>query len=81
MQLDADTALGLIRKAMERNREERLFQQWVAQLPVMAISGVSVSFADYKARVTGADIDLRPTTEIMAELDAVEEELRHGGGD
>lgn len=81
MQLDAEVALGLIRKAQEQEREERLFQQWVAQLPIMALTGVSVSFADYKARVTGTNIDLRPTAEIMAELDEVERDFINGGGD
>lgn len=64
---------------MEKEREERIFQQWVAQLPVMAFSGVSVSFSEYKDRVTGANIDLRSVAEIEAELDEVERELQGGG--
>ena len=80
LQLDADTALALIRKAREKDREDRIFQQWVAQLPMMAFTGVSVSFADYRDRVTGANIDRRPTAELLADLDAVERELQ-GGGD
>lgn len=46
----------------------------------MAYTGVNVSFADYKDRVTGANIDRRSTAEILAELDAVERELLEGGG-
>ena len=65
---------------MEKEREERIREQWVAQLPVMAISGKHVSFADYKDKVTGANIDRRPTAEILAELDALERELQEGGG-
>lgn len=80
LQLDADTSLGLIRKAREKDQEDRIFQQWVAQLPMMAFTGTVVSFADYKDRVTGANIDRRPTAEIMADLDDVERELQ-GGGD
>ena len=79
LQLDGETGLGLIAKALEQNREERIFQQWVAQLPVMAFSGNSVSFADYKDRVTGANIDRRPVAEIVKELEDVERELQRGG--
>ena len=61
-------------------RDERSRQQWVAQLPVMAISGKSISFADYKDKVTGANIDRRSTAEILAELDDLERELQEGGG-
>lgn len=80
LQLDANTGAPLILKALEQNRDERIFQQWVAQLPIMAYAGKYVSFADYKDRVTGANIDRRSTAEIMAELDDVERELQEGGG-
>lgn len=73
--------MALIAKALEKEREERIFQQWVAQLPIMAYTGKPVSFADYKDRVTGANIDRRPTAMIEAELDAVEKELQKGGDD
>lgn len=65
---------------MEKDREDRIFQQWVAQLPVMAYSGKHISFAEYKDRVTGANVDRRPAAEILAELDALELELQEGGG-
>lgn len=64
---------------MEKERDERLFQQWTAQLSVMAYSGNHVSFAEYKARVTGANIDRRSTAEIMHELDELEKQLMEGG--
>lgn len=79
LQLDPETFLSLVKKAREQDREERIFQQWVAQLPMMSFAGVSVSFADYKDRVTGANIDRRPTAEILADLDEVERELQKGG--
>lgn len=71
--------MALIRKAREEARDDRLFQQWVAQLPIMAFTGTVVGFADYKDRVTGANIDRRSTAELMADLDAVERELQEGG--
>lgn len=56
-----------------------MFQQWVAQLPVMAITGNPISFSDYKDQVTGANIDRRPRPEIEQELDEVEKEIQEGG--
>lgn len=64
---------------MEENREARIFNQWTAQLPVMAFSGEVISFADYKARVTGANIDRRPVSELEKELDEVERIIKEGG--
>lgn len=72
--------LELIAKAMEQERDERLFQQWVSQLPWMGRENF-VSFADYKDRVTGANIDRRSTAELMRELDEVEAEFQKGGAE
>lgn len=79
LQTDIDLGLALIDKAIEMDRDERLFQQWTAQLPVMALTGEVEGFADYKNRVTGANIDRRPLAAINRELDEVEKELRGGG--
>ena len=78
LQLDADTGCALILKAQEQERDDRIFQQWVVQLPLMSRDDF-VSFADYKDHVTGANIDRRPAAQIWAELDEVERELQRGG--
>lgn len=70
--------MALILKAMEKNREERIFQQWVAQLPWMSGDNF-VSFADYKDKVTGANIDRRSVAEIEADIAEVEAQLQGGG--
>ena len=77
--MPAERGLDLIEKAREETRNERIFQQWVVQLPLMGYTGVYVGFADYKDRVTGANIDRRPTAEIMAEVDEIERQLQEGG--
>lgn len=72
MNLDLDSGLELIEKARSKERDDRIFRQWTAQLPLMAMSGNAVSFEEYRDRVTGANIDFRPAGEILAELDEVE---------
>ena len=71
--------MALILKAMEKDRDERLFQQWTAQLPLMGMTGVYESFASYKDRMTGANIDRRSVAEIEADLAEVERQLQEGG--
>ena len=80
MQLDGDTGLGLIIKALEQERDDRIFQQWVVQLPYMGKENY-ISLAEYKDKLTGANIDRRSVAEIMAELDEVERQLQTGGGE
>lgn len=80
MGMDVDLAVALIKKAREQERDERLYRQWVAQLPVMAMQGVSVSFAEYRDRMTGANIDTRPASVILAELDEIEKQFDKKGG-
>lgn len=77
--MDVDLGLALIDKALEKDRDEKLFQQWTAQLPVMAMTGEVIGFADYKDRVTGANIDRRSVAEIERELAGIEEMLQEGG--
>lgn len=76
--MDANTGVWLILKALEKNRDERIFQQWVAQLPWMDKEHF-VSFPDYRDTVTGANIDRRSVAEIEAELAEVEAQLQRGG--
>lgn len=73
-----DRGLELLRFGDERERDARIFQQWVAQLPVMAITGEATSYSAYKEQVTLSNIDLRPTAEIMAELDELEKQQEGG---
>ena len=70
--------MPLILKAMEKEREERAFLQWVVQLPYMGKDSF-VSFADYKNKLTGANIDRRSVAEIEADLAEVEAQLQRGG--
>lgn len=74
--LDIVIGVELIIKAMEEERDERIFRQWTAQLPVMAMTGEVIDFEQYKERVTGANIDRRPTEEILKELDELEQSIK-----
>lgn len=70
MQLDIQTALRVIEKAREKEKENRFFLQWVVQLPNMT-DETYLSFDAYVDRVTGRNIDKRPVSECMAELEEI----------
>ncbi len=72
--------MALARKAEEEERDERLHRQWAAQLPFMSAESY-VSFREYRDLVTGANIDTRPTGELVEECLEIEREIaRQKGG-
>lgn len=70
--MDIETGIALIEKAKEKEKDNRIFLQWLVQLPAMAISGEAMSLEDYHNQVTGANIDMRPAAVILAELTEIE---------
>lgn len=77
MTMDMDTFLELLRLILEKEKEERAYQQWCAMLPFMSLSMLEyVPFEEYADRLTGKNIDLRPREDIIREI----EELHNKGG-
>jgi len=75
MQLDIQTAIRIIGKAREKEKENRFFLQWVVQLPNMTKENY-VSFESYLDRVTGRNIDNRPISECMAEIEEIKKKFK-----
>ena len=75
MNLDIDSAMRLIDKAKEKEKEKRYFMQWVVQLPNMTQENY-MSFEDYIDRVTGRNIDRRPVYECMAEIEEIKKKFQ-----
>ena len=74
MQLDIKTAMRVIEKAQEKEKENRFFLQWVVQLPNMTKENY-LSFDQYVDRVTGRNIDKRPVSECMAEIEEIKKKF------
>lgn len=77
MNLPFGDGLQLLQRAMEKEQDGRIFLQWAVQLPFMDPQH-PVPYRDYKDRVTGKNLDLRPAREIIDELVEVERELTGG---
>lgn len=75
MQSDIQTAMRIIDKAREKEKENRLFLQWVVQLPYME-KETFVSFDSYVDKVTGRNIDTRPVYECMAEIEEIKKKFK-----
>lgn len=74
MQSDIETAMRIVDKAMEKEKENRYFLQWVVQLPNMNKESF-VSFDEYVDRVTGRNVDNRPVYECMEELEEIKKKF------
>ena len=70
MHLDINTALNVIEKAKEKEKENRFFLQWVVQLPNMGKENY-ISFESYVDKLTGRNIDKRPVYECMEEINEI----------
>lgn len=75
MQTDIETAARIIEKAREKEKENRYFLQWVVQLPNMTKENF-VSFESYLDKVTGRNIDNRPISECMAEIEEIKKKFK-----
>ena len=73
--MDIDSASRIIEKAREKEKENRLFLQWVVQLPNMTKESF-VSFESYLDKVTGRNIDNRPISECMAEIEEIKKKFK-----
>lgn len=73
MDLDFPDAVKFIVLAKNKELEERLFMQWVVQLPLMSEENDSyISFGDYKDNLTGKNICTKSRAEIMTECFEIE---------
>lgn len=70
MHLDFASSFRLLKKAMEKEKENRYFLQWVVQLPNMT-KETHISFDAYLDKLTGRNIDKRPISECMAEIEEI----------
>lgn len=68
---------NLLRIITAKNNEEKAFRQWLAVLPVMWSGAAKfIEFEDFRARLTGEDIDTRPASEILAEVEEIRREMK-----
>ena len=75
-QLDIYSAMRIIEKAREKEKENRYFLQWVVQLPNMTKENY-MSFDSYLDRVTGRNIDRRSVSECMEEIEEIKKKFQN----
>lgn len=79
--LSVEQFCKLIITALEEESREKIRQEWLSLLPMMVIAQHYMTFDQYYDTVTGANVDMRPVDEIIAEIDrkhAEAEEKKNG---
>lgn len=64
--------------AIKRDREEKVRGEYLALLPSLISSGHYMTFDKFFDEMTGANIDLRPSEEILKEAEEIQERFRNG---
>lgn len=68
--------LALLKKIRDENQTEILRRQWLQYIPLMAMGFIrQQTFEEYKGKSIQS-IDFRPKEDILAEVDAIRNELK-----
>lgn len=72
--------LGFINLAKEKEKKERIREQWLQLLPFMSMNLLKyMSLEEYEELCTGKNIDLRSTEEIIADIEETHRKAKEGG--
>lgn len=73
--IGVESFLRLVLVAIEGDIRDKHREEYLALLPKMVEVGKYMTFDDYFDKATGRNIDLRPTEEILAEIDAAHQRV------
>lgn len=77
--MDVALLARICEKISERQNREQALAQWTALQPWMAAKIVKeLTWQDFWARVENSKVDTRPTSEILADVEAARKELQDG---
>lgn len=64
--------------AINKDREDKVRDEYLALLPVLAFRGHYMTFEKFYEKMTGADIDWRSADEILKEAEEIQERFKNG---
>lgn len=75
-EVDITTLADVLKTAIEKNRRDTIYEEWVALHPYMVLKWLKfMRFDEYYDARTGANMDMRPAAEILAEVEEIRKEL------
>lgn len=81
MDLEVESFEAVLKKAEREEKRSEAHRQWTALLPLMNTKTIKYeSFEDYFARQNGENLDLRPSNEIIDEVNEIRRKMREGDG-
>ncbi len=70
MRMDTGKFFQFVLNAKEEERKEQVRKQWTAMLPLMSMQYLKyMPFEEYYEKCSGANIDMRSTEEILADIE------------
>lgn len=63
------------RQILDEVQNERLYAQWLVYLPMLIQANKFMSFSQFRDEITGANLDMRPAEEILAEVEEIKVKL------
>lgn len=79
LQMDVDAGLRMIGKAIEKEREKRHWDQWIANLPHMTRKTFVPFNRFYRPQRPGdREVASKSATEILADVDSLLDSMRKG---
>lgn len=76
--MELDEFCSFLILAIEKEKKDQVEKQYLALLPILTLRGKYMPFDEFYNTMTGANVDWRSTDEIIAEIDALHERVKHG---
>ena len=82
MKMDADSFFDLVEIATKKEKEDTLHRQWCSMLPFMSMKMLEyMSFPEYIDKCSGRNIDMRPVSEIIADIESAHQKAKQKRGE
>lgn len=82
MQMDIGAFFDLVDIAIEKEKEDTLHKQWCSMLPFMSMKMLEyISFPEYINKCSGRNIDMRPVSEIIADIEETHQKAKQKRGE
>lgn len=82
MTMDADDFFDLVEIAIQKEKEEKIHRQWCSMLPFMSMKMLEyISFPEYIDKCSGKNIDMRPASEIIADIEETHQKAKQKRGE
>ena len=77
-EMEFEEFIEFIVLAINKDKENKVREEYLALLPLLAFRGKYMTFDKFYEKMTGADIDWRSSEEILKEAEEIQEKFANG---